>query len=138
MSRLTDTVYLNQRNQLRGDWFDHRGWTFSRLEPIEEMDLHAYFAPTKDLTDEQAIAHRREASKRDPSLPQRAGRAFARASEYLGKYPELQPSASFVKTQTGPRGEIIVHSVLRPELDVSKLVLALMRLQEDEEKRDAA
>jgi hypothetical protein len=46
--------------------------------------------------------------------------------------------APVVPRTMGRGDKIFVHSVLRPELDVSKLLLDLMRLQDDEEKRDAA
>lgn len=50
MPRLTNKLFLEQREELRTDWFEHHGWTFSRLRPREEMMLHAYFAPTEDFT----------------------------------------------------------------------------------------
>jgi hypothetical protein len=39
--------------------------------------LHAYFVPTKDLSNNELLAHRRVISIEQPSLPQRAGRALA-------------------------------------------------------------
>lgn len=140
MPRLSNPAYLRQRNELRAEWFDHQAWSFSRLDPIEEMELHAFFAPTKNLTDEEAFDHRRLVSKRDPSLPQRAGRAFAQAKVFLGRAPEsVSAPATPIKSvgRSKPvRGEVIVYSVQRPEPDVQRVIEVLRRIEKEQTERD--
>lgn len=83
MPRLTDADYLSQRKKLRSDWFDHHAHGFSYLSSREQYDLHRYFAVAKLFGEEELLAHRAEVTKTDPSLPQRAGRAFAAVQPHL-------------------------------------------------------
>ena len=141
MPRLTNIHYLRQRNELRIDWFDHQAWTFSRLEPIEEMELHSYIALTKSFTDEQALVHRRLVSRQDSSLPHRTGRAFAHAKAYLGTAPRAVPnSTSLVRRSVSRakpvRGEVIVYSVQRPEPDVQRVIEILRRIETQQNDRN--
>lgn len=137
MPRLTDAQYLHQRQALRVDWFEDNAWTFGRLDPMDEMDLHAYFAPTKTFTDEQAIAHRAAITTQYPSLPQSAGRAYARALVYLGKRSAPQPIVKRpARRVTVKADDISVCTVMRPEPDVPKLIRALKRIR-DEDEREA-
>ena len=132
MSRLSNANYLYQRKHLQADWFDQHGWAFSRLTPTEETDLHAYFAVTKDLTDQEALAHRKAVSVRDQSLPQRAGRAYARASVYVGHRPG-PPAIG----QMGS-GRIVVHTLLRPEPGANQIIQALNRIRDDDDQTKVA
>ena len=62
MPRLTNADYLLQRARLRDNWINHRASVFKELETIEEMELHAYYAPMRDLIDEEAILFRKQAT----------------------------------------------------------------------------
>ena len=48
----------------------------------DQMTLHQFFAPTKNLTDRVAIAHRQSVAKQHPSLPQRAGKIYVQIDFY--------------------------------------------------------
>jgi len=127
--RLTNSQYLQQRKTLQMDWFQDGAWTFSSLESLDEMELHAYFAPTKDFTDEQAIAHRNDVSRQNPSLPQQAGHAYARALRYLGKRPVPQPSVKASKQRSGTKGgAIAIRTIRNPDPDIKGLAQYLVQL----------
>lgn len=59
---------------------DHEGdrAAFVLLGATEQWDLFQYYLPHKAHKRAELLAHRREVSALDPSLPQRAGRAFGR------------------------------------------------------------
>jgi hypothetical protein len=78
MTRLTNTTYLLQHHQLKDEWSSESGGAFIMLSPTEQWALHNYYEFTKRLTDSQLLAHRAAVSKAQPSLPQSAGKAFAR------------------------------------------------------------
>jgi len=83
--RITHFAYLNQRDHLRDSWDISGGGDFSLLTPKEQWDLHKFYAVTEDMADIELRLHRRIMKQIDPSLPQRAGRAYAklRRSEWI-------------------------------------------------------
>ena len=54
------------------------------------VGLHGYFVAEHNISDHQLLAYRREVSKVDPSLPQRAGQALTkwRMKEARWRYVE--------------------------------------------------
>lgn len=104
------------------------------------MELHHFFAPTDDFTDEQTLAHRAAVTSQYPSLPQSAGRAYANALTYLGTAPpplSSPPSAAKppeARHRPVRGGRIIVKTVRRPEIDVHKLIRILEQLRRDDDE----
>lgn len=103
-----------------------------------QMDLHAYYMLTKDLTNEQLIVHREAVTKKSPSLPHRAGKAskaLDAATERLSQLPKpalaLRPAP-----RKGKRGPVSIRvtSLVRPEIDAKKLANALLRVAKEMEK----
>jgi len=131
MPRLTDANYINQRKKLRSDWYDRNGHAFGYLSGPEQRDLHLYFAVTKDLRENDRLRHRAEISKADPSLPQRAGRAYAAIAPHLDDdWPKQVAPISRANRK------VVVRGIARPELDVEKLSKALLAMiREDIEKK---
>lgn len=76
MPRLTDSTYLQHRQLLVQEWV-RGGRSFADIGSLGQWDLHSFYSPAEFLTDEQAIAHRREITAHDPSLPNTAGKASA-------------------------------------------------------------
>jgi hypothetical protein len=139
MSRLTNNIYLEQRSRLRNDWFEDDAWTFIHLDSNDEIDLHEYFAPTHDYTDEQALEHRRAVSAARPSQPQIAGRAYARALQYLGKKPDPKSLPPPIRGRQ-PKGSVRVvtaHTVRNPNYleDLSKALIAMTIKDIEREKQ---
>lgn len=68
------------------------------------------------------LVHRREVSVLDPSLPQRAGRAFSRwrrIRESLPGYREYAAARPRMKKNT--EKQIVVFSEVHPELDAARM-----------------
>lgn len=66
MLRLTDSTYLKQRAYLVGLW-ERDGYELTLIRATEQWELHGFFRLAEPLTDEQALAHRREVTAEDPS-----------------------------------------------------------------------
>ncbi len=132
MPRLTNADYLLQRARLRDNWTVHRGSAFIELETIEEMELHAYFAPMRDLTDDQAIAFRKQATIERPYLPSRAGKSYARALPFLDNpsptVPTDMPKHTGRHALRPPGSVVTVKSLARPEVDTKRLARLLIQL----------
>lgn len=100
------------------------------------MELHAYFAPYKELTDKEAITHRRQVTYDHPSLPHRAGKLYARLhKQALADRDRLAKATTAPVTarpESNPaRGKLTARSIARPEPDLRKLALLLLDVARD-------
>lgn len=135
MARLTDITYLATRRELRSAWL-MSPTRFALLRPSEQWALHGNFAPEHDLSDDRLLAYRREVSKVDPSLPQRAGRALTkwRMKEVpLAAYQERSHSPT-PGTKRSRDYAVTVFSLVSTEIDPRKLAHALLAAFEDHKK----
>ncbi len=126
MPRLTDTHYLELHGMLRHYWLENR-FVYGILPISGQQAIHDYFQPSKDLTEEQLIAHRRVVSTTNSSLPQRAGRAFKhfeQAVQYATQYQARRETMNGKKRK--PLGKVRIFPVIRPEPDYHKLARALL------------
>lgn len=103
---------------------DHEGdrAAFVLLSPDEQWDLFQYYLPHKAHERAVLLAHRREVSELDPSLPQRAGRAFSRwrrIRKGLPGYREYAACRPQMKKNTEKR--VVVFSEVHPELDAARV-----------------
>jgi len=73
MPRLTNSDYLLYRAELAA-LFEEQVPVQVFLSYRDQLVLHDYFAPTQELTDAEAIAHRLAITQANPSLPNRAGK----------------------------------------------------------------
>lgn len=89
MPRKNNQTYLAQRAVVQREWFERYGGALPYLSRSEQLELHRYFATTRDLFDEAALIYRRRISSGNPSLPQRAGRAFANLERAIANPTEL-------------------------------------------------
>lgn len=76
MPRLAHSIYVDQREHLRKVWY--LSGDFSLLTPKEQWDLHKLYVVTQEMNDVELRLHRRLVKLADASLPQRAGRAYAK------------------------------------------------------------
>lgn len=100
------------------------------LSPTEQWALHSYYEFTKRLTDDQLLAHRAAVSRAQPSLPHRAGKAFARLrlfSDRLSSHRDKisTPGYQKAKHRKGAPTRLTVLSEVHPEIDVAKMIDAL-------------
>jgi hypothetical protein len=92
MPCLTNFDYPDQRHHLTLVW-GFQSWVIWKLEGREQRDLHAFFLMSSELTDDEAFTHRRKVSWHDPSLPQRAGRAYTHFEVALARDREQRAKA---------------------------------------------
>ena len=145
MPRLTNKDYLLQRTFLLDAW-NHFPGVFSYFTYNEQLERHAYFAPSKELSDQEAIAHRQQVTHDHPSLPHRAGKLYARlhkqASAERDRLAHTPATPLITKSKrTAGQRRIAVGAVARPEPDLRKLALALLGLAREfqaEERGQAA
>ena len=152
MPRLTNQTYLANSLWLRKIWNGNLKSLFAVLSVQRQIDLHAYFAPTKDLTDEERVEHRRAISEEFTDLPARAGRYFASMRDVYDKAVDvcrgndqlIKPYISSVvaplKTDKSGR-KIGIAAIARPEPALRGFARALVQLAQDnvgEQKPDAA
>lgn len=123
MPRLTTLDFLNHRAALRKEWFENHGYAFIVLTPTQQFHLHDYFAFTKDLSPLDVLEHRQTVSAGSSSLPQQAGRAFARIRPFLDV--EIIPRAAKPKDErpkswSAKGRRVVVFSQVNPDLDPAK------------------
>ena len=134
MPRLTTLNYLAQRAALRREWFERHGYAFAVLSPADQILIHTFFEPTKNFTPLKLLEHRKTQTALSPTLPQRAGRAFARIRPFLDL--ELIPRAvrpAAERRQRWKAGErnIRVFSQVNPELDPKRFTQLFMMMLDD-------
>lgn len=121
MSRLSDHTYIENHRLLCADHERDRA-AFILLSASEQWDLFQYYLPHKAHRRAELLSHRREVSLLDPSLPQRAGRAFSRwqrIREGLSGYREYAAGRSRMKKNA--KKQVVVFSEVHPELDAARV-----------------
>lgn len=126
MLRLNTSTYLHHHHQLKELWIVDVS-AFSYLTFRDQVDLHTYFQFASDKTEAELIEHRRNVRAFDPSLPHRAGRAYAKLQR-----GERAPATS---SAVPGGGRISVRPIVRPEIDLRMLAKALLYTALDQEKR---
>lgn len=101
------------------------GGAYSLLSSKEQWDLHNFYLVTQDVTDSELRLHRQVVKQVDPSLPQRAGRAYAKLKQ--GNWKQVD----YAVTSKGHA--IVVRSVVKPKPDLYKLSRAVIALQRSRE-----
>jgi hypothetical protein len=136
MPRLTNKQYLARRAFLAKIWQS----AFIMLDPGQQQALHAYYQPTKDWTNEEALAHRQAVTKRRPSLPAQTGKYFNQlcdwmddAAEQAAKQPATSPVPQ-VRVPAGKRGPLRVRSLMKPEPDARLVAFALIDFVKEQQK----
>jgi len=119
MPRLTHDEYRNRRVHLRADWL-HGAPTAGSLTAAQQEALDAVYAPEQDLTDREAIAHRKVILRTRPELTRAAGLAYrsfaARAGIVAATIPLSSVRASI------PAGRRRGRSVIRARSDPNNVV----------------
>ncbi|WP_156458791.1 hypothetical protein [Microbacterium sp. Leaf179] len=92
---------------------------------------------SKDLSDDEAIALRKDATAQEPSLPQQAGRAFSQLETVMTAALARRQDPPVVVSRSGTRGKrrggtIRVRALARPEIDYERIARALLEHAMDE------
>lgn len=128
MPRLTNSIYLKQHELLRlSRGASHLG--FALLSPTAQWDLFRYYLPHQAHPDQALLEHRRQVTALDPSLPQRAGRAFHHWRRIEATLPAYQAWATKQPHLTSQKDRRIkVFSEVNPELDPMKFAEIIIEL----------
>ena len=128
MPRLTNADYLQQHGLMRlSRGQGHLG--FALLSPTEQWDFFRYYLPHQAHSDQALLEHRVQITALDPSLPQRACRAFHNWRRIEAALPShqawvaKQPDSACQKDR-----RIKVLSEVNPELDPKKFAEFIIEL----------
>jgi hypothetical protein len=126
--RLTNAIYLEQHELLRlsrGE--SHVG--FAPLTPNEQWDLFRYYLPHQVRPDQALFEHRVQITTLDPSLPQRAGRAFHHWRRIEAALPAYQACVAKQPHSTSQKDRRVkAFSEVNPELDPKKFAEIIIEL----------
>ena len=139
MPRLTNSHYLELHHMLRSVWLE-RQIAFGYLKPNEHWDLHRYFLPYKEISNEALLMHRKTVSASDPSLPQRAGRALKHFVHAIQMASQIPPTAqASPRVRAKPRRNVKFHiwPIVCPEPDYRKIARVLVGAITAEEMRSS-
>ena len=126
MPRLTNKQYLERHRALRRIWLEGQKF-FGVLDYNQQMDVHVFYAPARDWTDDEMLEHRLKIQELDASLPHRASRGYVKIeAAFLAPRP--------VSSTPVPRGKgkLRVIPIARPELNSKLLASAFIYLARDE------
>lgn len=110
MPRLTTHTYLSRHYQLKELWIQNQH-RFLNLSYKDQIALHMYCLLSLEKSKAELLEHRRNVEIGDSSLPQRAGRAYAR----LARGDAWRGSAR--QTASG----ISMRAIARPDPDLRKI-----------------
>lgn len=127
MPRVTYKTYRNRHLILRQLWAEER-WIFSLISPREQWALHDYYLCATSMTEETLLQYYQDIRASGSSLPQRAGKAYAR----LGRRVLSEQVARQGTRVPRRHRRVALQSVVNPEPDLHKLVRALIRFAREQ------
>lgn len=145
MPRLAHHTYCTQHRLVREVWLTDRP-ALARLLPNEQWDLHDFFAPTYDFTDDELREYRQKITALDGSLPQRAGRALKKLEQAVlmqiaeAKLREAQPQLEpGKKTKRQSKDRVLsVRSLVHKQPDMQRMAKALLGMAREMAEADRA
>ena len=138
MPRLTNPDYLEQRHRLMIAW-EFRPHLIAELELYEQHALHDFFAMSREMYDDDAIAHRQNMTKLEPSLPHKAGRAYGHFEQIVATDRERRAAPAPIESvpmrgAKRSKKTVRVTALVKPELDIQGLARAIMNLAKEDQK----
>jgi len=131
-------------------WRDHRS-IFACVDMRAQWDVHAFYQPSKELSDTELLAHRRAISKERPSLPSTASKHFRRlaavyftAKDTANGDPKIfgRLVMSYSASPPGPPDKkgrrLRLAAVANPEPGLDKIVLAVLSTLDEQARKEAA
>jgi hypothetical protein len=120
---------------------------YGYLSPQEQWQLHDFFQPSHDLSEEQLLAHRVRITAERPALPAQAGRALAKIDQIAAelavhqvrakKRAALQMAGGKRTNQRSKDRRIRVLGVVRPEIDTERFARAIIKMAEELAAKEA-
>ena len=136
MPRITNSDYLAHRKNLSDNWKrSELGW--SKLNFKDQCTLHEYYEPSMDLTDDQAITYRQAVTAKWPSLPHRAGKAYAEFTKVIARLEAAPPQQKRPpgRRRTNKSYAIRTEGLVRPDVDFDKLARVLLDIARDQAEK---
>jgi hypothetical protein len=126
MPELTTNDYLERRHRLMTDW-DAGGYTLSLIPAQAQWLLHDFYVPSRNLSPEELLAHRKHVTARNRDLPRRAGIAYRLFAEAAARQ---QVPLSAVESKPGR--PLHVHALANPDLNAPKLAAIIARISQQQ------
>ncbi|MEC5152461.1 hypothetical protein [Cryobacterium sp. GrIS_2_6] len=137
MPRLTDIDYLKNRAALREEWVLRDGTAFVMLIPTEQVTLHDYYEPAREMGFLESVEHRRQISRTRPSLPHQAGRAFARIQPFLDMpMSEISTPPPMTNIPGKKRRRVSVFSQVNAHIDPAVIAKIIIAAAKEDAHRD--
>ncbi|MDT3346074.1 hypothetical protein [Microbacterium aquilitoris] len=106
---------------------------------MDQFALHQFFVPSKDLTNQAALAHRRAVTAASPSLPHQAGKAFRRFQKLLISPPPRRVVVPHNARRRATQDyRVKVAGELRPNIDFERLARILIDIVDEREREKRA
>ena len=148
MPRLTKATYYDRHDFLAWAWKDLPG-LFMVLPSQQQWDVHAYYIPSKTVSRGQLLAHRQTITDKQPSLPQRASKAFGRMQRIYDwanteadgdsvKRHQLIASQAVTARSTGRRRTLRISGLAKPEPNVELFTKVLIDIARQMQAEDQA
>ena len=99
------------------------------------------YQPSMDLPEDQAVTYRQAVTAKWPSLPHRAGKAYAQFSKVIAQLESAPPPPKKTpgRRRTNKSFVIRTEALVRPDVDFDKLSRVLLAIARDKaEKKKAA
>lgn len=125
MPRVTYETYRKRHLILRQLWSEQHS-LFVLISPMEQWALHEYYLCAESATEASLLAYYQHIKSTQPSLPHRAGKAYAELGRRLqeGRSAQKVRAASDVN-----KGKVLsVRPLVQPTIDVDKFVDVLMQI----------
>lgn len=138
MPRLLHPYYRQHYLALRAELL-RGGHAFVVLTSAEQIAIHDFYQPSLELTDAQLRELRKRVTKVDPSLPHRAGKAYARIAPFIGDgHPPMLGGTSTVRAskRKGELRRTTVWGEVQPHIDPEQLVKILLDAAMEQLRRE--
>jgi hypothetical protein len=153
MTRIREGEQLGRRDLLVACWH-YVPEVIDLLTPKEQWELHRFYVPSRDLTDDEFLDHMKQVSAPEPSLAQRVGKHYRLIFTVYKRYADQFGKTNFAAIRAGiirdyARGnrdpsekrQLVITPLVNPDIDYEKLARALLDLADRERRgkfRDAA
>lgn len=153
MAQVDDLSHVGRRDLLVACW-NYVPSAIGLLSPKAQWELHRLYVPSRDLTDEEFLAHMKQVLAAEPSLAQRVGKHYKLIFTIYKHYADQFGKTNFAAIHAGIRRDyahenwdpsekhrVMIMPLVNPDIDYDKLARALLdqaRREARGEFRDAA
>ena len=151
MPRISNELYIQRHRFLRKAWTEGLQEIFAVLRTHQQWDVHKFYQPDRQLTDQQLIDYRLNITRSHPTLPQRASRSYLQMQDAFDHAYEAFEAADLNEqvfnqklkslVRSSGSGKIRVTAIAKPAPDLRRLAHALVdeaQRQVEEEHRERA